>query len=38
MVWGLAPVLASYDGAAKLEAGLGILLIGLTAALTHSDG
>ena len=31
---GLAPVLASYDGAAELERGLDILLTGLTATLT----
>lgn len=31
----LAPVLASYDGAAELEQGLDILLAGLTAALRH---
>jgi len=30
----LAPVLASYDGAAELERGLDILLTGLTATLT----
>jgi AcrR family transcriptional regulator len=30
----LAPVLATYDGAAELERGLGILLTGLTATLT----
>jgi AcrR family transcriptional regulator len=34
----LAPVLASYDGAAELERGLDILLTGLTATLTHPDG
>ena len=34
----LAPVLASYDGAAELERGLDILLTGLTAALTQPDG
>ena len=33
----LAPVLASYDGAAELEGGLDILLTGLTAALTHDN-
>src|SRR5580704_16139516 len=32
----LAPALAAYDGAAELERGLGILLTGLTAALTPS--
>jgi len=31
---GLAPVLASYDGAAELERGLDILLTGLTATVT----
>ena len=31
---GLAPVLASYDGAAELERGLDILLTGLTTTLT----
>jgi hypothetical protein len=30
----LAPVLASYDGAAELERGLDILLTGLTETLT----
>ena len=34
----LAPVLASYDGAAELERGLDILLTGLTATLTPSSG
>ena len=34
----LAPVLATYDGAAELERGLDMLLSGLTAALTHPDG
>ncbi|GAB2544817.1 TetR/AcrR family transcriptional regulator C-terminal domain-containing protein [Nocardia heshunensis] len=33
LVRGLAPVLASYDGAAELERGLDILLTGLTATL-----
>ncbi len=32
---GLAPVLASYDGAAELERGVDILLAGLTATLTQ---
>ncbi|WP_371746836.1 TetR/AcrR family transcriptional regulator [Mycolicibacterium sp. YH-1] len=32
----LAPVLASYDGAAELDRGLDLLLGGLTATLTHS--
>jgi AcrR family transcriptional regulator len=32
---GLAPVLASYDGAAELERGLDILLTGLTTTLTE---
>ena len=35
---GLASVLASYDGAAELERGLDILLIGLTSALRAPDG
>jgi AcrR family transcriptional regulator len=35
---GLAPVLASYDGAAELERGLDILLTGLTTALAPSIG
>ena len=35
---GLAPVLASYDGAAELERGLDILFTGLTATLTSLDG
>jgi len=35
---GLAPVLASYDGAAELERGLDILLTGLSAALTKPNG
>ncbi len=34
----LAPVLATYDGAAELERGLDMLLSGLTAALTNPDG
>jgi AcrR family transcriptional regulator len=34
----LAPVLASYDGAAELERGLDILLTGLTATLTPPGG
>ena len=34
---GLAPVLASYDGAAELERGVDILLAGLTATLTQPD-
>ncbi|MFC0446807.1 TetR/AcrR family transcriptional regulator C-terminal domain-containing protein [Rhodococcus jostii] len=34
---GLAPVLASYDGAAELERGLDILLSGLTATLAEPD-
>jgi AcrR family transcriptional regulator len=34
----LAPVLASYDGAAELERGLDILLTGLATALAPSDG
>ncbi|MDT2005269.1 TetR family transcriptional regulator [Rhodococcus opacus] len=34
---GLAPVLASYDGAAELERGLDILLAGLTATLAEPD-
>jgi AcrR family transcriptional regulator len=34
----LAPVLASYDGAAELERGLDILLTGLAATLTPPDG
>ncbi len=34
---GLAPVLASYDGAAELERGLDILLTGLTTRLTPSQ-
>ncbi|MFC9838285.1 TetR/AcrR family transcriptional regulator C-terminal domain-containing protein [Rhodococcus sp. NPDC127530] len=34
---GLAPVLASYDGAAELERGVDILLAGLTATLTPPD-
>ncbi|WP_138998102.1 TetR/AcrR family transcriptional regulator C-terminal domain-containing protein [Rhodococcus zopfii] len=33
----LAPVLASYDGAAELERGLDILIAGLTATLPHPD-
>jgi AcrR family transcriptional regulator len=33
----LAPVLASYDGAAELERGLDILLTGLTATLARPD-
>ncbi|MDI9914173.1 TetR/AcrR family transcriptional regulator C-terminal domain-containing protein [Rhodococcus sp. IEGM 1379] len=37
MVRGLAPVLASYDGAAELERGLDILFSGLTATLTFRD-
>ncbi|MDV6271748.1 TetR/AcrR family transcriptional regulator [Rhodococcus globerulus] len=35
---GLAPVLASYDGATELERGLDILITGLTATLHHPDG
>jgi hypothetical protein len=35
---GLAPVLASYDGAAELERGLDILLTGLMTTLTLPDG
>ncbi|MFC9360101.1 TetR/AcrR family transcriptional regulator C-terminal domain-containing protein [Rhodococcus sp. NPDC057014] len=35
---GLAPVLASYDGAAELERGVDILLAGLTATLKRGDG
>ena len=35
---GLAPVLASYDGAAELERGVDILLAGLTATLKRRDG
>ena len=34
---GLAPVLASYDGAAELERGVDILLAGLTATLPQPD-
>jgi AcrR family transcriptional regulator len=34
---GLAPVLASYDGAAELERGLDILLTGLASTLTQDD-
>ncbi|OUS96363.1 TetR/AcrR family transcriptional regulator C-terminal domain-containing protein [Rhodococcus sp. NCIMB 12038] len=34
---GLAPVLASYDGAAELERGVDILLAGLTATLKRGD-
>ncbi|MGW0024517.1 TetR/AcrR family transcriptional regulator C-terminal domain-containing protein [Rhodococcus sp. NPDC003383] len=33
----LAPVLASYDGAAELERGLDILIAGLVATLPHPD-
>ena len=36
LVRGLAPALASYDGAAELERGLDILLTGLTDSLTPS--
>ena len=35
---GLAPVLASYDGAAELERGVDILLAGLKATLKRRDG
>lgn len=35
---GLAPILASYDGAAELERGLDTLFTGLTATLTSLDG
>lgn len=38
LVRGLAPVLASYDGAAELERGLDILFSGLTATLTFRGG
>lgn len=34
----LAPTLASYDGAAELDRGLDLLLIGLTATLADPDG
>jgi hypothetical protein len=34
----LAPVLATYDGAAELDRGLDLLLTGLTTTLTHPDG
>jgi hypothetical protein len=37
MIRGLAPVLASYDGAAELERGVDILLAGLTATLTQPE-
>ncbi len=37
LVRGLAPVLASYDGATELETGLDILLTGLTTVLTHPN-
>ncbi len=37
LIRSLAPVLASYDGAAELERGLDILLTGLTATLVPSD-
>jgi AcrR family transcriptional regulator len=38
LVRALAPALAAYDGAAELDRGLDLLLIGLTATLTDSDG
>ncbi|MBF6327651.1 TetR/AcrR family transcriptional regulator C-terminal domain-containing protein [Nocardia transvalensis] len=38
LVRGLAPILASYDGAAELERGLDILLAGLTATLPGPGG
>ncbi|PQP19239.1 TetR/AcrR family transcriptional regulator [Rhodococcus opacus] len=37
LIRGLAPVLASYDGAAELERGVDILLAGLTATSTQPD-
>ena len=38
LVRALAPVLASYDGAAELERGLDILFSGLTSTLTSPEG